>query len=356
MIVVIFLQCVDLFAESTLFKPPILASLPYSNLWLLLAGAALVIAFVLFYLSNRKLKLIQEQKQTLEEAFEELNQTNEEILSQRDQIDTHRNEVLQKNQELFNKNAQISDSINYAKRLQTAVLANERKLKDYLDCFLYSAPKEIVSGDFCWIQKQWDLVYFGVVDCTGHGVPGALMSLVCNRILDDTLEDFKFEDPAMILSNAHEQIMKDLGQEVDGYLIRDGMDISLLIYDEEEKELRFSGAHNSVVMISEGKITRLEADNYSVGFSFKNEKQRTFTTHSVEVNKGDMVYLFTDGMTDQFGGPRGLKLFYQNFEAILLNIWTLPLSEQHDRIQEEFENWKGKFEQMDDVTVMGVRF
>lgn len=256
------------------------------------------------------------------------------------------------------KNKEITDSINYAKRIQEAILPGESLLKKALpENFVYYKPKDIVAGDFYWLEEKENLILFAVADCTGHGVPGAMVSVVCHNALNRSVNEFNLLDPGKILDKTRELVIETFENEASADLknvptIRDGMDISLCVLDKSKRQLHFSGANNHLYLVRNNQLSELTADKQPVG-KYADEKPFKTTTLSLETN--DILYLYTDGYADQFGGPEGKKFKYKQFKELLIRNHKLALSEQLGIISSTFENWRGNLEQIDDVCVMGVQ-
>lgn len=249
------------------------------------------------------------------------------------------------------KNKEILDSITYAKRLQDAILPPLNLIKKYLpDSFILYRPKDIVAGDFYWMEKAGDLILIAAADCTGHGVPGALVSVICSDNLTRTVKELHITKPGKILDKVRELILEKF-ERSEGE-IKDGMDISLCTINVNTREVLWSGANNPLWYISKGIMNEITADKQPIG---RHEKPLPFTTHTLNLNKGDCLYLFTDGYADQFGGPKGKKFKYKQFQEKLVEIASLPMEEQKTLLDEAINNWKGQLEQVDDVLIMGIR-
>lgn len=251
------------------------------------------------------------------------------------------------------KNREITDSIKYAKRIQEAILPSEETANEYLDeHFILYKPKDIVSGDFYWVEKEGDMIFFGVADCTGHGVPGAIVSVLCNNILIRAVKEFKITQPAKILDLA--TILVEEAVKKTSSSIKDGMDISLCAFNLKTKKLQWAGANNPIWIVNKkGQLKELKPNKQPVGvFEYK----KPFINHEIELLGGEMFYLFSDGFPDQFGGEKGKKFKKLNFSKLILANAHLPFSEQCRIIDNTFEEWKGDHEQVDDVCIMGVRY
>ncbi|MBI3518785.1 MAG: SpoIIE family protein phosphatase [Bacteroidetes bacterium] len=263
--------------------------------------------------------------------------------------------IVDQKHELEHKNKEIVDSINYAQRIQKSLLASDTLLKNNLkNYFVFFQPKDIVSGDFYW-GAELDNQRFVLVtaDSTGHGVPGAIMSMLNISCLNEAIEGQKLKQPSDILNYTRSKIIKHLsndGSEAGG---KDGMDCSLISFDLKNNQLSYSAANNPIWVVREGSIIELKPDKMPVG---KHDRDtESFTQHSLELQKGDVVYALTDGMPDQFGGPKGKKFMYKQLKELLISISHLPMHEQRERLHKELIEWKSDLEQIDDVLVIGVR-
>jgi tetratricopeptide (TPR) repeat protein len=251
------------------------------------------------------------------------------------------------------KNKDIIDSINYAKRIQDALLKNEKdEIEKFPKHFVFFKPKDIVSGDFYWMcekEKHW---YIAVADCTGHGVPGAFMSMLGIAFLNEITANSQTLTPAEILNQLREKIVKELGQNNLYSETKDGMDISLIRLTKDKDELQWSGANNPLYLIHESNLTIIKPDKQPIGYHFN---MKPFTNHTIPINTSDTLYLLTDGFIDQFGGAKGKKFMAKRFEEHILSIVNAPLNEQKTMLEKEFNAWKGELEQVDDVCVFGLK-
>lgn len=260
-------------------------------------------------------------------------------------------ELVQQKHLVEEKNKEILDSITYAKRLQNAILPPLKLIKETLpQSFLLYLPKDIVAGDFYWMEKKGDLVLFSVADCTGHGVPGAMVSVVCANALNRAVNEFHLTDPGKILDKTREFVVDTYSKSEED--VKDGMDISFACLNLKTGELKWSGANNPAWIVREGNLIELAADRQPVG---KSDNAKSFTTHFLQVQQGDMLYLSSDGFADQFGGIKNKKYKTTNLKKLLVEVAEKSLEEQERLIHESFLEWKGSVEQVDDVCVMGVR-
>ncbi len=266
------------------------------------------------------------------------------ILIRRDRV-----RIINQKQVIEFKNNQIFDSINYAQKIQQSMLPTESALSAYVnDVFVIYRPKDIVSGDFYWCHEKDENIYLAVADCTGHGVPGSMISMMGINGLNSSLNDFGLNRPDEILNKLREKIVKAFRKEDNR---KDGMDISLCRIDKSKNMLQFSGAHNNLYIIRNGELLELKADRQAIGYQ---DNMKDFCLHEMELLKGDKLYLFTDGYIDQFGGEKGRKLMKKAFKTLLVQYSKLSMSEMKYHLDRYFDEWKGSENQLDDVCVMGV--
>lgn len=257
-----------------------------------------------------------------------------------------------------NQKSEIVDSITYAKRIQEAILPTQKFIEENLpSSFLLYKPKDIVAGDFYWVAKVDDEVFFAAADCTGHGVPGAMVSVVCHNALDRVLREFKLTEPGEILDKTRELVEKQLNKAENSSAsiknIRDGMDIALCSLNKKTNKLKYAGAYNPLWIIksNSNEVEEIKATRQPIG---RVENPTNFSTHSIALSKGDKVYIFSDGFADQFGGKDRKKMMKKRFRELLLNTKNLEMKEQSNAINNYFETWKGEMEQIDDVCIIGV--
>ncbi len=254
------------------------------------------------------------------------------------------------------RHKEIIDSVHYAKKIQRAILPSQELISSLLpDSFIFFKPKNIVSGDFYWAHRVDQYrVLFAAVDCTGHGVPGAFMSIMGYHLLEQVLKENKLLDPMGILNELSKAVVKSLKQTNELGSVKDGMDIALCKIDYENYELEYSGAHNSLYIIRNGILTEKKADRRSVGISV-GSKVVEFSNQKIKIEKGDCLYVFSDGYVDQKGGPENVKFFYQPFRELLVEICHRDMQEQKQILEKVIIEWKGDRGQIDDMLVMGVR-
>ncbi len=308
---------------------------------LIIIGILMISVFSFFI--YKRFKVTSYQKELIEKQKVEVNY-------QRELADSRRAIVEEQKEVLESKQKEILDSIHYAKRIQEVILTNEEYISSHLntDHFIHYQPKDIVSGDFYWATQKNDKFYLAVCDSTGHGVPGAFMSLLNIGFLSEAINQREIEEPNEILNFVRKRLIENISKEGQ----KDGFDGILLCIDQKTKKITYSAAHNSPLLIKNNVITHQDADHMPVGLG---EKKDDFKLYSLDHKKGDILYLYTDGYADQFGGPKGKKFKYKQLDELLLNLSKLPMKEQKLRLNETFITWKEDLEQIDDVLVIGMR-
>jgi ligand-binding sensor domain-containing protein/serine phosphatase RsbU (regulator of sigma subunit) len=264
-------------------------------------------------------------------------------------------QIMLQKEELSLKNKSITDSINYAKRIQTAMLPPYKLFKSiFPSSFILFMPKDIVSGDFYWVNKLNDKIFISAVDCTGHGVPGAFMSIIGFELFRKITNIEGLSRPSDILNRLNEDfhvIFKD----VENVVLRDGMDVAFCSIDKKDMILEFAGAFNPLYLIRDNKITEIKGDRFAIGLDETNFKDQTFKNHIIPIQKGDILYIFSDGFADQFGGPDGKKYKYRRFRHLLLTLHQLPMEKQHEILENNVIEWRGDQDQVDDILVIGIK-
>lgn len=274
------------------------------------------------------------------------------FLYQRFRITNQQKHIISEQKELVEeKQREILDSISYAKRLQSAILPPVEMIKNvFPQSFVLYLPKDIVAGDFYWMEQMGGITYIAAADSTGHGVPGAMVSVVCSNALNRSLKEFKLKEPGKILEKTRELVIETF--EKSGESVKDGMDVSLLCVDKENKRIQWSGANNPLWYLNNKQVTEIKADKQPVG---KYENVKPFTTHELKYDEGAVYYLITDGYADQFGGEKGKKFKYKKLQELLESNADEPLENQKESLLSAFNSWKGNLEQVDDVTIIGLR-
>ncbi|HXB40385.1 MAG TPA: two-component regulator propeller domain-containing protein [Bacteroidia bacterium] len=317
-----------------------------------------VIALVSIYAWNSyKTQKLRADKLKLEK---EVQLRTHELREEKEKVEIINKEVIEQKAVIEHKNHEITDSIKYAKNIQEALLPAITGLqKDFPDSFVLYMPKDIVSGDFYWFTKREGKNYFAAADCTGHGVPGAFMSIVGNSLLTEIISEQHVYQPAEILTHLHVGVKAALNQNKGEFERRDGMDIALCAINKETLVLDYAGANRALWIYRKDAADKAEIikpDKFPIGgLEFDFEEKRRFTHHAVQLQKGDCVYVFSDGYADQFGGPKGKKFMVANLQRALAEISIKPMKEQYEHLAKIFNNWRGVYEQVDDVLVIGVR-
>jgi serine phosphatase RsbU (regulator of sigma subunit) len=271
-------------------------------------------------------------------------------------LDIKNKELDEQKKNLEIKQKEILDSINYAKKIQEAILPSDKQVALLLpQSFVLYKPKDIVSGDFYWATQWANKILFAAVDCTGHGVPGAFMSIVGQNLLNQAVNEQGLTTPNLILNSLNKGISRTLNQNKDIAEIKDGMDISLCCWDIKEMMLEFAGAYNPLWILRQGEFIIIEGDKFPVG-SFVDDRHQNFKNNEILLQKGDIIYIFTDGYSDQFGGPNGKKFKQKQIKKILLEIQQEPMLKQRELLNTCIEDWKGgKEDQLDDILFMGIK-
>ncbi len=258
-------------------------------------------------------------------------------------------EVVEQKNIIEEKQKEIIDSILYAKRIQNAILAHDTYLAKHIpQHFVLFKPKDHISGDFYWATKKDGRFWLAVCDSTGHGVPGAFMSLLNIAFLNEAITEKNMTEPHDVLNHARKRLIQNMSKEGN----KDGMDGILVCIDPEKKTYTYSAAHNSPLIIKNNEFVEYDADKMPIGEGVREE---SFTSHKFDVKEGDMIYLYTDGYADQFGGPKGKKFKYKQLNDLLMEMHQKPLAEQKEKLSQVFTEWKGELEQIDDVCVFGIR-
>lgn len=298
-------------------------------------------------LGHALLKMRDELAETERILEQKVKERTEEVVQQRDELEKQRLKL----EELYKD---VTDSIRYAKRLQYSILPPQDKIaKVCPQSFVLFKPKDIVSGDFYWFEEMDGKSFCSAVDCTGHGVPGAFMSLVGANGLNAAVREHHTLSPGAILNELNNFVFESLNKSTEGIDVRDGMDLSLIAIDYDKMELEFAGANNPLYLIRNDEFIIIKADKLPIGSFEPGEEE--YTSHRVKLEKGDAIYLFSDGYADQFGGKKGKKFLYKNFREQLMSIHKKPMDEQENYLKTTIEDWQGPYEQVDDILVIGIR-
>jgi len=313
------------------------------------------------YLNNNLENLVKERTAKIEQQKEELEVQSESLKVANDEIIKINHILERQGGEMNKKNRALTDSLNYAKRLQTAVLPDAKELENLPEHFMFYVPKDIVSGDFYWygeVDSSWDfddanrIQVLIAADCTGHGVPGAFMTLLGHNFLNVTVITQQVIEPNEIIEKLDQQVVETLRQN-DPSSIRDGMDIAVLSIDQDKNQISYAGAGIPLLIIKNGEIEEIKGSNFGIGGAQRKKTQ--FEKHKIEFSKGDMFYIFSDGYADQIGGKEGRKYYKKRFKEFLMEIKDNSMEEQKRLIEQEFFQWKGDYKQIDDILVIGLK-
>jgi serine phosphatase RsbU (regulator of sigma subunit) len=283
-----------------------------------------------------------------------LNEKNLILDLQNKELTSQRGKILQQKNIIEEKSQSITHSIQYARRIQTAVLPPINFLTEWgIDNFIFYKPKDIVSGDFYWGRRKQNKIIIAAADCTGHGVPGAFMSMLGHAFLDEIINNYEVENAASILNRLRDEVINALRQKGMDSGAKDGMDISLCIIDTEKQQLDFAGAFNPLYLIRDGNLTIFRADRMPIGIYFTSDIP--FTNNTINIKKRDCIYLFSDGYADQFGGSQEKKYMISRLRNLFIEIHQHPMPEQKVILEKEFISWKMNLEQVDDILIMGIK-
>jgi serine phosphatase RsbU (regulator of sigma subunit) len=316
---------------SFIIKPPF-----YKTWWFIISVVILGVIGIVVFIKVRERNL-RKEKQILEQKVAERTK-----------------EISLKNAELRKKNNDIMDSIRYAQRIQVAVLPPEIPFEK---TFVLFKPKDIVSGDFYWLESVDGIELMAAVDCTGHGVPGAFLSILGHNLLTKIVKEYGILDTDQILDKLNSEILEALHQSnVKGEkVVNDGMDLALISFDKNARTLEYCGAYNSLYFIRNGELEEYKANRFPIGRTTSMENKK-FKSHKIQVQEGDTAYIFSDGYADQFGGPKGKKFKSRPLKEYLLTIQHLTMEEQKKALEDNLKEWQGNLEQVDDIVFIGRRF
>ncbi len=321
----------------------------------LINGGLLILTVVIFcvFMIRSRYRLTYNEIRSrlqLEQSKKMIEQKHEEVLAQKVEIQNQKDALQLKNRE-------ITDSINYARSIQSALIPGEEKLVSlFEDGFVLFSPKDIVSGDFYWAYEKTGSVFYVTADCTGHGVPGGFMTMLGLSFLDEIIIGQNITDPAEVLELMRDKIINTLNRSGGTAENKDGMDIVVCHFQKQTMQLTFAAANNNLYLVKESggkkKFEVFKADRQPCGFGFVH---KPFSSHSIQLKPGDCIYTFTDGFADQFGGPEGKKFRYKQFEQLLLQNSHLPFLKQKQILQQNLQQWRGSLDQVDDVLVIGLK-
>ncbi len=287
-------------------------------------------------------------------ANRELKRQKEAINHQKEEIEQQRDDIQQKSLTLSEFNKQITDSIEYARRIQLSLFPSGAELKlIFPESFIFNKPKDIISGDFYWVTTMEDKIYLAVVDCTGHGVPGAFMTILASSLLNQIILENKITCPGMTLSLLDIKVKQNLHMKENSLLIADGMDMGLCVIDKSRRTVEFAGAKFSLYYSDHNKLCQVNGNRYPIGSMLFPDKN--FTSTTIQLSENSTFYLGTDGFQDQFGGPNDTKFMKTNFRKLLSSLHKYPIYEQYNLLCESFYTWKGAQQQTDDILVVGIK-
>ncbi len=336
----------------------------WRSTWAYIIYLIIVLSFIIVFIKVRELKLIKTKKileQKVEERTNEINLQKEEILAQHEEIQNQRDIATSQRDHIARQNKAITDSIHYAQRIQKALLTTKESISNlFTDYLIIFKPKDIVSGDFYSINQVKDHIIVAVADCTGHGIPGAFMSMLGMSILNEILRYEEISSASEVLEELRRKLKTSLQQTGKSGEQQDGMDIAICAINTKTLEMQYAGANNSLWLFknnndqssTEPNLIEIQADKQPVGV-YKNEKP--FTNNIIQLKKGDTFYIFSDGFRSQFGGEKGETYKTRRFRELITSIHHKPLFEQEKIFENEFQQWKGNFAQIDDVIVLGLK-
>jgi len=283
---------------------------------------------------------------------------NRQLQLQKDEILNQKHELEKVNIQLQIKNLQILDSITYAKKIQEAILPYQNSIHKILpDSFIFYRPRDIVSGDFYWFSEQNNKIFIAAVDCTGHGVPGAFMSMIGNTLLNEIIIEKKIAQPSKILRKLNTSIVHILNQTESREEVQDdGMDITLCVIDLEKNQLELACANHYALVYQDGVCNEITGNVYAIGGIFALKEEQEFEDHLIEIKKGTTLYMLSDGFQDQFGGEDNRKFMTDNFKKLISSVQQYPMEQQQTILAETFDTWRGNQKQIDDILVIGIRF
>ncbi|MDN4164720.1 two-component regulator propeller domain-containing protein [Cytophagales bacterium LB-30] len=337
----------------------------YFKAWfMILCGVGILLLIYLYiflrvgYLKKARTELaekVKERTHEIEKQKSEIEAQRDEIEAQRDQLGLRSEKLELALEEISKKSDQITSSITYAQRIQEAILPSQEALKSLnVEQFILYKPRDIVSGDFYWTSQSDDKYLVAVVDCTGHGVPGAFMSMIGYSLLNQTVKEKGITDPAVILQEINRGIINALKSDDTDLRNRDGMDMCLCVFDKKEKKVLFAGAKRPLFIVADGQVQEIKGDRHAIGGSTK-DYNNTFTLQEIPYTKGTNFYLTTDGYADQFGGKQDKKFMVKRFKNLLKEIAYLPVEEQKKVLTRTMDQWKAGHEQTDDILIWGLQ-
>lgn len=305
---------------------------------------------------DEQVEQLQTEKEKLESEKKKVDEKVKKLWSQSTAIHKEKERINEIKIEIEHKHKEVMDSVNYAKRIQEAILPDKREIAEKLrNSFILFKPRDIVSGDFYWFSYQDGKSIIAAVDCTGHGVPGAFMSMIGNTILNQIVNERGITDPAQILNKLNEEINNALKQTQQDSDSRDGMDLAICSFEESPSGISmcYGGANRPLYYIKEGVLEEIKADKFPIG-GLDYDVPKIFTTHTFQMKAGETIYISTDGFADQFS-PDDKKLMTRKFKELLVGLQDKPMDEQRNFLDIFIDNWRGNTEQTDDILVIGIK-
>jgi serine phosphatase RsbU (regulator of sigma subunit) len=323
---------------------------PWYRTWIAYLFYSVIIIMLIWLIIRLNTYRLKQKNRQLETIVKERTR---EIQLQKDKIEEQNVDLEKRNIEIMAQKADITDSINYAKQIQTALLTDPKIALKYIDdIFILYKPRDIVSGDFYWFSEVNNLLIVVAADCTGHGVPGAFMSMLGMSFLNSIVNEKNIIDPGTVINNLRNYIINSLHESEDDSHPKDGMDICICLVDKPNMTVHYSGAYNPLIQITNDGLVEYKTDRMPVAVFLRDQN---FTTKQIKVKKGDLLYLFSDGYHDQFGGPKNTKFMKKNFKDKLLEISIQPMEQQRLVLDTTIEEYKGCNHQTDDIIVIGIR-
>ena len=335
---------------------------PFWLEWWFIITSILLVLLIFWLISKWRIRILQKQNEKLEQIVTvrtaQITEKNIELEAQKEEIKTQRDVAEEQRDEIAHQKKDIEDSILYAKRIQHAILPPEKLISRLMpENFILFRPRDIVSGDFYWAAEKNDITYYAAADCTGHGVPGAFMSMLGISFLNDIIRTTtKVLSAAEVLDKLKAKVIEALHQTGEAQEAKDGMDIALCKIDSKKGIAEFAGAFNPLYIIRNNEMIITEADRMPIGIYDFDDIDQTFTNNVIKLQKGDALYTFSDGYVDQFGGPRDKKFMVGRFKKMLLSIQDKNMEEQRKHLNDTIENWMVDYEQIDDIIVIGFKF
>jgi serine phosphatase RsbU (regulator of sigma subunit) len=313
----------------------------------------LIISTRAYLLKQKDNKILAKQKEDIQDKNDELNQQNEEIAAQRDEIEAQRNLVSMQKEQIQQTHNEISASIDYATRLQASIMPSQDLLKEvFSDHFILFRPRDKVSGDFYWWSQIENQIIIAAADCTGHGVPGAFMSMLGISLLSEVVNKEFITNPGQILDQLRREVIRSLNQTGEKGEQKDGLDISLVNINTETWTCHYSGANNPIYLIRNHELTEYKSDMMPISIYHRMD---SFTSHEIQLEPGDKLYLFSDGYADQFGGKNRKKFKYKAFKQLLIDHTDESMDQQNKILTDTIVRWQGDHEQIDDMVVVGLK-